>query len=39
MFFKTKSAPRTTMTNNFLSLPGQEAHSIFQHWKPFTSKS
>jgi len=32
--FKAKSAP--TMTSNFLSLPGQEMHSIFQHWKPLT---
>jgi len=26
------------MTSNFLSLPGQEVHSIFQHWKRLTSK-
>jgi len=38
IFFKTKSAPATTMTRNFLSMPGQEVHSIFQHWKPLTPK-
>jgi len=28
-FSKTNSAPTTAMTNNFLSLPGQEVHFIF----------
>jgi len=32
-FFKTKSARIPTMTSTFLSLPGQEVHFIFQHWK------
>jgi len=26
------------MNSNFLSLPGQAMHSIFQHWKPLISK-
>jgi len=34
IFLKTKTAPTTTMTSNFLSLPRQEIHFIFQHWKP-----
>jgi len=34
IFSKTNSAPTTTMTNNSLSLPEQEVHSIFQLWKP-----
>jgi len=38
IFSKTNSAPTITMTNNFLSLPGQEVHSIFQLWKPLRSK-
>jgi len=38
IFSKTNNATTTTMANNFLSLPGQEMHSIFQHWKPLTSK-
>jgi len=38
IFSKTNSAPTTTMTNNFLFLPGHKVHSIFQHWKPLTSK-
>jgi len=38
IFFKIKSVPTTPMTSNFLSLPGQEMHSIFQHWEPLTSK-
>jgi len=36
--FKTKIAPTTIMTNNFLSLPGQEVHSIFQYWKPLQNR-
>jgi len=37
IFRKTNSLPTTTMPTT-LSLPGQEAHSISQHWKLFTSK-
>jgi len=36
IFSKTNSAPTTTMTKIFLSLSGQEVHSILQHWKPWS---
>jgi len=29
---------KVTHFSTFLSLPGQEIHFIFQHWKPLTSK-